>query len=247
VGEAVVRCLNAQCRGQLQRRLEHFASAEAVDIPGLGPATIATLVREGLVKAPADFYRLQPEDLDGLEGIGPASSERLLAAIARSRQSELWRFLYGLGIPQIGASNSRKLANACGSLEALITWDEGQFAAIVGAAAGRAAARYLSLEPNRVNLHALVENGARPAPSRLPPHAAKLEGKVFVFTGTLPNLPRERAAEQVRLAGGIVQDDVTAAVSFVVVGDGAGQKLEDARRLGVSLLAPGDFSRLFEN
>lgn len=246
-GEAIVRCLNGECPEQRQRRLEHFASSEAVDIAGLGPATVAALIREGLVKTPADFYRLRAEDLDGVEGISVATTGRLIAGIERSRQAELWRFLYGLGIPQIGAVSSRKLADACGSLEAFESWNEEQLAAIVGAAAGRTAARYLSLEINRANLQALVRNGVQPASSRLPRSAAKLEGKVFVFTGTLPGVTRDRAVEQVRLAGGIVREEVTASASFVVAGDGAGRKLEDARRLGVSVLSPVDFAHLFDN
>ena len=131
-------------------------------IEGLGPATIAILVREGLVKCPADFYRLRPEDLDGVEGISAGMGEKLLAAIERSRRAELWRFLYGLGIPQIGAVNSRKLADACGNLETLSEWDEARAAAIVGAAAGRSLARYLAGEINRANLQALLENRDHP-------------------------------------------------------------------------------------
>ncbi len=201
-GEAVVRCVNSQCPGQRLRRLEHFASAAAVNIPGLGPSTIAALVREGLVESPVDFYRLRPEDLSGVAGLGATSSAQLLAGIERSRQSELWRFLYGLGIPQVGAINSRKLADACGSLEAFGAWKEEQLAAIVGAATGRAVSRYLSLGNNRANLQALLENGVKPAPARLPARTAKLRGKVFVFTGILPGLTRDRAAEQVRLGVG---------------------------------------------
>ena len=244
-GEAITRCVNSRCPGQLQRRLEHFASADAVNISGLGPAAVAALLRAGLVGMPADLYRLRREDLDGVEGLGPASAERLIAGIERSRQAELWRFLYGLGIPRVGVVSARKLAGACGSLDAFGAWDEARFAAIVGAVSGRSIARYLSAEANRTNLRALIENGVRPASSQLPPRIPKLQGKIVVFTGTLPDQTRTQAAEQVRLAGGIVRDEVTAAASFVVAGEGAGRKLDDAHKLGIRVLSAADFAQLF--
>jgi DNA ligase (NAD+) len=162
--EAVVRCLNGLCPAQRQRRLEHFASADAVGIEGLGPATIAILVHEGLVKCPADFYQLRAQDLDGVEGISMASAEKLIAAIERSRGAELWRFLYGLGIPQIGPVNSRKLADSCGSLATFGKWDEERFVGIVGATAGHALSRYLAADLNRANLQALIKNARHEAP-----------------------------------------------------------------------------------
>ena len=154
-GEAAVRCPNVGCRAQQQRRLEHFASTAAVDIRGLGPAMIGILVREGLVKTPGDFYRLRSADLDGVDGIGPRVAERLLAAIERSKRAELWRFIYGLGIPRIGVANSRKLAAACGSLEALVKLEKARIVEIVGSAATEPLVEFLARPENLADLETL--------------------------------------------------------------------------------------------
>ncbi|HWA24122.1 MAG TPA: NAD-dependent DNA ligase LigA [Lacunisphaera sp.] len=163
-GESAVRCPNARCPAQLRRRLEHFASASAVDIHGLGPATIDALVAQGLVRAPADFYRLRPQDLEGLAAIGPQESKQLLGAIAGSRRAEIWRFICGLGIPRIGAGNARKLAQVCGSLEALVKLKRNQAVPIIGPAAADALGEFLERPENRAELEALGSAVAAAAP-----------------------------------------------------------------------------------
>ena len=154
-GEAAVRCPNTACPAQRQRRLEHFASAAAVDIRGLGPAMIGILVREGLVKSPGDFYRLRPADLEGVDGIGPPAADRLLAAIEQSKRAELWRFIHGLGIPRIGAVNARKLAEACGSLGGLEKLGKGRIVEIVGSAAADSLVEFFARPENRADLETL--------------------------------------------------------------------------------------------
>jgi len=181
-GEIALRCLNAVCPGQRQRRLEHFASAAAVDIAGLGPGTIAALIREGLVATPSDLYRLKPEDLEAVKGLGDVRARQLLAEIDRSRRSELWRFIYGLGIPQIGPVNARRLAETCGSLANLARWDEAQLAGAVGAAAGRSAADFLARPQIRTELQALTTGGVQPALPQLPAGKSGLPG-----TGVSPS------------------------------------------------------------
>lgn len=242
--EVAVRCQNARCPEQRQRRLEHFASSAGVDIAGLGPATIARLVEEGLVAGPADLYRLRQEDLADLAGIGAVNAEKLVAAIERSRHAELWRFICGFGIPQVGPVNSRRLADVCGSLENLARSDPDRLAAIMGATAGRAAADFLARPENRAELEALTANGVAPG-VRLPSAGSgRLRGKVVVFTGALPGLTREEAAARVREAGGSVRDSVTGLTNYLIVGDEPGQKLDEARRLGVPVIPAGDFLSL---
>jgi len=175
-GEVAVRCLNVGCPDQRQRRLEHFASGAAVGITGLGPGTIARLIREGRGESAADLYRLKPEDLAGVPGLGPERAAELLAAIDRSRRAELWRFIHGLGISQIGPVNSRRLAETCGSLEDLVHWDEARLAAVVGAGAGRSVAEFLAQSRNRAELLALVDRGVAPGTSRLPLAGRRLLG-----------------------------------------------------------------------
>lgn len=241
--EVAVRCLNAACPEQRQRRLEHFASDGAVDIDGLGPGTIAVLLREGLVESAADLYRLKPEDLAGFAGLGPERATQLLGAIDRSRRAELWRFIHGLGIPQVGPVNSRRLAETCGSL-ADAEWDEARFTAVVGIATGRSAAEFLSRPKNRAELQALIDQGVQPAAPRLPAAGLRLRGKVFVFSGALPALTRDEAAARVRAAGGVVRENVSGATDYLVVGTEPGAKAGEARRLGVTVLAADDFLAL---
>ena len=161
-GEVAVRCPNYHCPAQLQRRLEHFASAAGVNIAGLGPGLIEKLVHAGRIKAPGDFYRLRTADLVVIEGIGAKKAERLTAAIARSTRAELWRVLNGLGIPRIGATNARKLAEACGSLEALAKLDKARMVEVVGAAAADSLADYLDRPENRADLETLQSLNLNP-------------------------------------------------------------------------------------
>jgi DNA ligase (NAD+) len=171
----------------------------------------------------------------------------LLAAIERSRRAELWRFIHGLGIPQIGPVNSRRLAETCGGLESLATWDEAKLAAVLGAAAARSVADFLAQPQGRAELQALVDQGVRPSAPKLPATATRFRGKVFAFTGTLPGLTREEAMERVRAAGGIVRDEVTSATTCLVAGKEPGQKANEARRLGIAIIPAEDFLRLLES
>jgi DNA ligase (NAD+) len=150
--ESAVRCPNPRCPAQRQRRLEHFASAQAVAIRGLGPATIGVLIKAGLVTTPGDFYRLQIADLQGLEGISPQAAARLLAGIERSKRAGLWRFIHGLGIPGIGSANARKLAAACGSLESLERMPRERVIEAVGPAAADAVGEFLAQPENKADL-----------------------------------------------------------------------------------------------
>jgi DNA ligase (NAD+) len=159
-GEVAVRCSNYDCPAQRQRRLEHFVSPQAVDIRGFGPATIAVLVREGLLRNPADFYRLQPEQLDGVEGIGAQAAERLLEAIDRSRRVERWRFIYGLSIPEIGKASAQKLAAACDDIAGLTRLTPEQLAKIVGATSAAEVTAFLGRPGSQAMLRDL--NAALP-------------------------------------------------------------------------------------
>jgi DNA ligase (NAD+) len=161
-GEVALRCDNSTCPAQLQRRLEHFVSPQAVDIRGFGPAMIAVLSREGLLRTPVDFYRLTRADLDGIKGIGAQTADNLLAAIERSKRVEPWRFIYGLSIPAIGKANARKLAAVCGDLEELTRLTPGQLAKILGAAPAAEVTSFMARPGNQAMVHEL--NAALPRP-----------------------------------------------------------------------------------
>ena len=180
-GEAAVRCPNAACPAQVRQRLRHFASKACVDIDGLGPATIDALVASGRVGTVADLYRLRREDLVAAGGVRGRSADRVLAALERSKQAELWRFIFGLGIPHVGAAAAKDLAARFGSLEALAAARPGELGAALpagarpGETASRAVDAFFRLPQNRAVVAQLsaagVKAAAGPGVSQPPPTA----------------------------------------------------------------------------
>lgn len=236
-GEAAVRCPNADCPAQVRRRLEHFASKAGMDINGLGPAWVDTLVAHGWVKTPADLYRLRREDLLTLGRNTELSSDRLQSAIEQSKRAELWRFIQALGIPRIGEAGARRLARHFGSLEALAgaapsDWTE----AGLGPAAVEAVAHYFRQPANRALVADLQALGIRPRGEMTATMLGPLTGKIFVLTGSLRGWTRAEAVEKIRAAGGEVRDSVSRRTDYVVAGERAGEKRSTARRLGIVVL-----------
>lgn len=235
-----LRCADRTCPAQVRRRLEHFASAGAVDLAGFGPAVIDALVRRGALTEPADFFRLADADLRAAAGSGGA--ERLRRSVARARQAEWWRFIHGFGWPEVGPAKARKLADRFAS------WDDLAAARgedLVEAGLSTAVAAGLADELRRP---AVVAEWRRLADAGLLPQreaaGGALAGRAVVFTGTLASMTREVARQRVRAAGGRVQEAVTRETHLLVAGEGAGRKLEEARRLGVTVLGEEEFRRL---
>lgn len=241
-GEAAVRCPNSHCKAQRQRRLEHFASSQAVAIDGFGPATIAVLLEAGVLQGPADFYGWRREDLLRAD-LGERTADRLLAAIDRSRQAELWRFIHGFSIPRVGAVKARQLAAVAGDLATFARLDRSTVVQAVGPAAARSLMEFLARPESQTDLRALLAAGVNPVASRETANP-DLRDQVFVFTGALPGLTRSQAADKVRAAGGIVRDSVSRRTDYLVAGEGAGAKLAQARRLGVLVIGCEEFRRM---
>ncbi|MEO6992280.1 MAG: NAD-dependent DNA ligase LigA, partial [Lacunisphaera sp.] len=169
LGEAAMRCPNLNCAAQVKRRIEHFASAACVNIPGLGPATVDKLVQQGRVKNVADLYRLRREDLLSLGGNVEKSTDRLLAAIEQSKHAELWRFIHGLGIPQVGAVTARGLARHFGGLAELAAAKREDFSrgdqpliSVAGESTSCSILAYFALAENRKTVHGLLAAGVNP-------------------------------------------------------------------------------------
>lgn len=244
-GEAAVRCPNTHCPAQRQRRLEHFVSADAVNIDGVGPATIVALIKARLLESPADFYRLRREDLLRVDGIGEKTADRLLAEIERSKRAELWRFVHGLSIPQVGAATARELAKKYSDLATLARVGERTFSEVVGPSVGASLGEFMAREENQADIRAMLAAGVQTSRrSGADVITAGVQGKVFVFTGTLVGLTRAQASEKVSSAGGIVRDKVSRGTDYVVAGEEAGAKLDEAQKLGVRVIDAAEFRRM---
>jgi DNA ligase (NAD+) len=245
-GGAAVRCPNSVCPAQVKRRIEHFASAEGVNISGLGPALSGKLVDKGWVRNVADLYRLRREDLLTLGTKVEKSTDRLLAEIEKSKRAELWRFINGMGIPQIGEATARDLAKQFGGLEALARAERKDFpSAARSGGAVQSLLSYLAQPENRAIVQALLDAGVRP--SLVEGRVAEkgtIAGKVFVLTGTLPNLTRAQATEKIVSAGGAVASSVTRKTDYVVAGEDSGAKLEAARSLGVPVIGEAELLQM---
>jgi DNA ligase (NAD+) len=241
-GEVAVRCPNPDCAAQLKRRVQHFASTACLGIEGLGPTMIDALVESGRIKKLPDLYRLRHEDLRALKGVGDKTAAALITAIAQSRRAELWRFIYGLGLPQIGSVSAKDLARQFRALDTLATASAADLAAVLGASTAAAVSDYFEVPDNRAVVADLIALGVQPA---LPAAAsALLAGKIFVLTGTLPHLTRAQAEAKITAAGGKVASSVSRKTDYVLAGEGSGAKLEAARALGVAVIDEAALLRL---
>ncbi len=237
--EAATRCPNELgCPAQVRRAILHFASRLCMDIEGLGERMVDQLVGAGLVRVPSDVYRLSMEALLGLDRVGRLSAQNLVNAIMSSRARGLDRVVMALGIRHVGESTARDLARRFGSIDALMAAGPGELQAVdgIGEVVATSVATFMANDRNRQEIEALRSLGVQFAPIAAARSAGGLVGRVFVLTGTLPNLAREDAARLIEAAGGKVSGSVSKKTSYVVAGSEAGSKLEKARELNVAIL-----------
>ena len=239
-GEAVMRCTGGlYCPAQRKLALLHFAGRRAMDIEGLGEKLVDQLVDRGLVHTAADLYRLDLNTLASLERMAEKSAGNLLAAIDKSKRTSLARFVYALGIPNVGEATARDLARHFGSLDALLDADVEALQQVpdVGPVVARSIADFFAEAHNRQVIRALRAAGVHwPEGSGQPPQQGPLAGKTFVLTGTLPTLSRDQAKEMIEAAGGKVSGSVSSKTDYVVAGADPGSKLAKAEALGVPIL-----------
>jgi DNA ligase (NAD+) len=250
-GEAVARCTGGLiCPAQRKASLLHFASRRAMDIEGLGDRLVDQLVDGGLVRTPADLYRLDVRALASLERMAEKSASNVLAAIDASRDTTLGRFVYALGIRHVGEVTARDLARHFGTLEALMAADAArlQEAPDVGPVVAESAARFFAEPHNRDVIAQLRAAGVRwreGGPAHAAP-AGAFAGKIVVLTGTLSSMTRDEAKERIEAAGGRVTGSVSKKTDFVVAGAEAGSKLDRARELGVEVVDEARFRAMLE-
>jgi len=244
-GQVALRCLNPACPAQLRRRIEHFAARGAMAIDGLGEAIIDQIVEKGLVRDVAGLYQLDAATLAGLERMAEKSATNLATAIDASRSQPLWRLLFGLGIPHVGASSARDLAAHFGTLDALASAPESELLAVrdVGTIMAAAIRAWFDQPENRALVERLRSAGldfGKPVARR---EGGPLTGTIWVLTGALSR-PRDEIAEQIRELGGTVSGSVSRKTTHLLAGDAAGSKLDKARSLGVPVLDEEAFRTL---
>ncbi|TAN37775.1 MAG: NAD-dependent DNA ligase LigA [Verrucomicrobia bacterium] len=240
------RCENISCPAQLKRTIEHFVMRHAMDIEGLGEVLINQLVDKHLVHDVADLYRLTVEQLAGLERMGEKSAANVVAAIAGSKQRELWRLIHGLGILHVGEGAARKLADHFQTLEKLLTADIQTLETVrdVGSVMAQSIVDFFVNPRNRAVIGKLLAVGIQPLASSLKPAASGFfSGKTVVITGTLSKWTREEAQELLRQQSALVTDSVSKKTNFLIAGADAGSKLTKAQKLGVPILDEAEFAR----
>jgi DNA ligase (NAD+) len=246
-GEVDRRCPSASCPAQVEERLKHFARRDAMDVEGLGEMLVHQLAERGLVRDVADLYDLTLEKLVDLERMAEKSAQNLLAGLAASKERELRRLLFGLGIRFVGERAAMLLARRFGSLEALAaaTVDQIDDVYEIGPAVAQSVFDWFQDPGNQQIVARLRAAGVRTADAGAAgAGSTSLEGKQFVLTGTLPTMTRDEAKAAIEARGGRVTSSVSKKTSYVVAGDDPGSKLDKARELGLDVLDEAGFREL---
>ncbi|MBQ9697124.1 MAG: NAD-dependent DNA ligase LigA, partial [Acidaminococcaceae bacterium] len=251
-GEAAYRCTNPHCPALGREGLIHFASRDAMDIEGCGPAVIGQLLDAGLVKTPADLYDLKEEQLLTLERMGKKSADNLLKAIAKSKQQGLDKLLFALGIRHVGAKGGRLLALQYKNMDALLETSTKENATEelanikdIGAVIAESVVTWFANPLNRELVERLKKAGLNmEMEAQTANEAHPFFGKTLVFTGTMPTLDRATAQTMAQDVGAKVSGSVSKKTNYVVAGAEAGNKLEKARSLGVTVIDEAEFLRL---
>ena len=244
---AFLRCTGAECPAQLSRNIAHFVSRDAMDIEGLGSAIVEALIEKGLIKSPADIYYLTLEDVKSLWKSGSKAAEKLLSSIEKSKEQDLSRLIYALGIRQVGAKTGKVLASTFGSLDALMAASLEELTQVpdVGAVTAGNIFSWFRQEQSRHLMERLREKGMNFESKRVISDT-RFAGKTFVLTGALSKFTREEATEKIELFGGKASGSVSRKTSFVVVGENAGSKERKARELGIPILSEDDFLAMIQ-
>lgn len=241
--EAATRCTNTDCPAQLMRHMIHFVSRDAMDIDGLGPAFLEQLLNEKLVKSPADLYRLKTEDISAFERKAEKSANNLINSIQKSKDNELYRLVYALGIRNIGLKAAKLLCEHFLTVNDLMNAKAEDFESIdgFGSVMAQSLENYFSLESTKQLIADLKDLGLKMKPSEQKISGGVFEGKTFVLTGTLPTMTRSEASQIIEQNGGKTSSSVSKKTSYVLAGEEAGSKLTKAQKLGIEVISEEQF------
>ena len=244
---AFVRCTGIACPAQLSRNIAHFVSRDAMDIEGLGSSIVDALIEKELVKSPADIYYLSVDDMKSLWQKGSTAAKKLHESIQASREQDLSRLIYALGIRQVGAKTGKVLASHFGNLDALMNASAEELTQVsdVGEITARNISGWFAQPQSRNLIERLREAGVN-FESKRAVTDARFAGKTFVLTGALTRFTREEATEKIELFGGKASGSVSKKTSYVVVGENAGSKERKARELGIPILSEEEFLEMIQ-
>ena len=244
---AFLRCTGAECPAQLSRNISHFVSRDAMDIEGLGSAIVEGLIEKGLIQSPSDIYYLELEEIKSLWKSGSKAAEKLLKAIESSKQQDLSRLIYALGIRQVGAKTGKILASTFGTMDALMqaTVEELTQVQDVGAITAKNIYDWFHQEQSMHLIERLRQAGMNFESKRVISDD-RFAGMTFVLTGALSKFTREEATEKIELFGGKASGSVSKKTTYVVVGENAGSKERKARELGIPILSEDDFLAMIQ-
>ncbi len=246
--EAALRCLNPDCPAQLLRNLIHFASRDAMDIEGMGPAVIEQLISAGRLHSPSDIYSLTEDDIASLDRMGKKSAQNLLRAIEKSKGNDLYKLICALGIRHIGESASRLLAARFGSMQKLMEATAESFASIdgFGEVMAEAVVDFFSTTHAKELIHRLAGSGVNMTTlgGEQRESSGKLTGLTFVITGTLEGMTRDEAKALILANGGKASGSVSKKTSFLLTGENPGSKLTKAEELGVRVISLDELNEM---
>ncbi len=246
--EAATRCTNnTSCPAQIERSIEHFASRDAMNIEGMGPAVVKLLIANGLISKVSDIYRLRAEDLENLERMGKKSAENLIKAIESSKTRGLDKLIFALGIRNVGEKAAKSLALRFEDIEALFSATAEDIIAIedFGAVTAQDVVSFFSHPQTRVFVDELISCGVTTKYEN-EKKGDFLAGYTFVLTGTLPTLSRAEASAMIESFGGKCSGSVSKKTSFVLAGEEAGSKLTKAQSLGIKIIDEEKFLLMIE-
>ena len=245
-GEAAVRCVNPECPAQLLRNVIHFCSRDAMDIEGLGDALVEKFISENLISNVADIYDITAGEITALEGHQEKSANNLIEAIERSKQNDLSRLLFALGIRHIGQKAAKLLSEHFGDIDSIIAASEEEIAEIdgFGGIMAKSAAEFFSMTQTADLIERLKAAGVNMKSLKEKSDDQRFAGLTFVLTGTLPTLSRKEATEIIENLGGKASSSVSKKTSYVVAGEEAGSKLQKATDLGIPVITQDDLLKM---
>lgn len=245
--EAALRCNNPECPAQMVRHLIHFASRDAMDIEGMGPAVLEQMVDAGLIQQAYELYSLDKEAVAALERMGDKSAENLLEAVEKSKESDLFRVIFALGIRHIGQKAAKLLADRFETMDAVMEASVEEISGIdgFGEIMAESVVAFFALPQSRHFVQKLQEAGVNMV-NKSEHTDSRFAGLTFVLTGTLPNLKRDEASAIIERLGGKTSGSVSKKTSYVLAGEDAGSKLTKAQQLGVTILDEEEFMAMVQ-